>query len=76
MGSAKTSDTLRSIYTADMNPEVRSAVIEALFIQQNATSLVALARAEKDPAMKRRIVERLSLMKSKDASDYMLELLK
>ena len=76
MGSAKTSDTLRSIYTGDPNPEVRAAVIEALFIQQNATSLVALARAEKDPAMKRRIVERLSLMKSKEASDYMLELLK
>jgi len=76
MGSAKTSDTLRSIYTSDSNPEVRSAVIEGLFIQQNAGALVALARAEKDPAMKRRIVERLSVMKSKDASDYMLELLK
>jgi HEAT repeat protein len=76
MGSAKTSETLRSIYTGDTNPEVRTAVIEALFIQQNATALVALARAEKDPAMKRRIVERLSIMKSKEASDYMLELLK
>jgi len=76
MGSAKTSDTLRSIYTSDSNPEVRSAVIEGLFIQQNAGALVALARAEKDPAMKRRIVERRSVMKSKDASDYMLELLK
>jgi HEAT repeat protein len=76
MGSPKTGDTLRSIYTADTNPEVRTAVIEALFIQQNATALVALARAEKDPAMKRRIVERLSIMKSKEASDYMLELLK
>ena len=76
MGSVKTSDTLRSIYTSDSTPEVRSAVIEALFIQQNAGVLVALARAEKDPAMKRRIVERLSMMKSKEATDYMLELLK
>jgi HEAT repeat protein len=76
MGSAKTSDTLRSIYTADTNPEIRSSVIEALFIQQNATALVALARAEKDAALKKRIVERLSVMKSKEASDYMLELLK
>ena len=68
MGSLKTSDTLRSIYTSDTNPEVRSAVIEALFIQQNAGVLVALARAEKDPAMKRHIVERLSVMKSKEAT--------
>jgi HEAT repeat protein len=76
MGSAKTAETLRSIYAADTNPEVRTSVIEALFIQQNAATLVALARAEKDPAMKRRIVDRLSVMKSKEASDYMLELLK
>jgi HEAT repeat protein len=76
MGSAKTSDTLRSIYTSDSNTEVRMEVIDALMIQQNATVLVALARAEKDAALKRRIVERLSTMKSKEATDYMLELLK
>jgi hypothetical protein len=50
-------------------------VIDALMIQQNATVLVA-RRAEKDAALKRRIVERLSMMKSKEATDYMLELLK
>jgi HEAT repeat protein len=76
MGSAKTSDTLRSIYTSDSNTEVRMEVIDALMIQQNATVLVALARAEKDAALKRRMVERLSMMKSKEATDYMLELLK
>jgi HEAT repeat protein len=76
MGSAKTSDTLRSIYTSDSNTEVRMEVIDALMIQQNATVLVALARAEKDAALKRRMVERLSTMKSKEATDYMLELLK
>jgi HEAT repeat protein len=76
MGSAKTSDTLRSIYTSDSNADVRAVVIDALSTQQNATVLVALARAEKDAALKRRIVERLSSMKSKEATDYMLELLK
>ena len=76
MGSAKTGDTLRSIYTSDSNVEVRAVVIDALSNQQNATVLVALARAEKDATLKRRIVERLSAMKSKEATDYMLELLK
>jgi hypothetical protein len=76
MGSVKTSETLRSIYTSDRDAEVRMEVIDALMIQQNATVLVALARAEKDAALKRRIVERLSVMKSKEATDYMLELLK
>jgi HEAT repeat protein len=76
MGSAKTSETLRSIYAGDGNADVRRDVIDALMIQQNATVLVGLARAEKDAALKRHIVERLSVMKSKEATDYMLELLK
>ena len=55
---------------------VRKAVIQALFLQNNATALVALARKEGDMAMKKEIVQRLSNMKSKVATDYMLELLK
>jgi HEAT repeats/Tetratricopeptide repeat len=76
MGSSKTSETLRSIYASDSNADVKMEVIDALMIQQNAPLLVTLARAEKDAALKRRIVERLSTMKSKEATDYMLELLK
>jgi hypothetical protein len=76
MGAANSGDTLRSIYTTDSNADVRAEVIDALSIQQNAAVLVALARAEKDAALKRRMVERLSTMRSKEAADYMLELLK
>jgi HEAT repeat protein len=76
MGASKTGETLRTIYTSDTNAEVKAEVIGALAIQQNATVLVALARAEKDPALKRQIVERLSTMRSREASDYMVELLK
>ena len=42
----------------------------------NAKALVGLARSERDPAMKKEIVQRLSRMKSPEATDYMLELLK
>ena len=35
-----------------------------------------LARKESDPAMKREMVRRLSNMKSKEAADYLMELLK
>jgi len=55
---------------------VRKAVVNALFIQNNAKALVDLARAEKNLDMKKEIVSKLSLMKSKEATDYMLELLK
>jgi HEAT repeat protein len=72
----KTGDTLVEIYKTDKDAGVKRAVINALFMQQNAKALVDLARAESDMNMKKEIVSRLSTMKSKEATDYMLELLK
>ena len=54
---------------------MREEVLNALFIQGNAKALVAIARGEKDPELKRAAVQKLSLMNSKDATDYMMELL-
>lgn len=73
--AARTGDVLAQIYTSDSNPEVRKAVVNALFLQENATALVALARKEQDISMKKEIVARLSQMRSKIATDYMIELL-
>lgn len=71
-----TTDALIAIYNSDQTPDVRRAVINALFIQNNASALVTLARAEKSPELKKDIVGRLSNMKSKEATDYLMELLK
>jgi tetratricopeptide (TPR) repeat protein len=71
-----TSEALVSIYGSDQDPEIRRTVINALFIQNNGAALVTLARAEKSPEMKKEIVSKLSLMKSKEATDYLMELLK
>jgi len=77
MGNEKTAATLVEIYGADRDPGVRKAVIEGLFLQGNGDALVALARKETDQALKRSIVEKLSLMQgSKAAMDYLMELLK
>ena len=46
-----TADALVSIYNGDQSPEIRKAVINALFIQNSASTLVGLARAEKNPDM-------------------------
>jgi tetratricopeptide (TPR) repeat protein len=73
---AGTTDALTAIYGSDGSADVRKAVVNALFLQNNATALVALARAEKNPEMKKEIVAKLSLMKSKEATDYLMELLK
>jgi HEAT repeat protein len=76
MGSNGQSNTLVSIFETDKDPNVRSAVINALFLQQNGKALVDLARREKDPQMKKEIVSKMSLIHSKEVTDYMMELLK
>lgn len=75
MGSKRTGDTLVEIYATDKDPEVKKAVINGLFVGGNAEGLVALARKEQDPAMKKEIVSRLSNMRTKVATDYLIELL-
>ncbi len=77
MSASKTGDALKAIYQSDASPEIRKEAINALFLQNNGHLLVELARAEKDPAMKRDLVAKMSVMgKNKEVSDYLLELLK
>jgi HEAT repeat protein len=76
LGGGRSGDLLLSLYNSDTRPEVRKAVLESLFIQNNGHALVDLARNEKDPEMKRRIIEKLSVMRSKEATDYLMEFLK
>ena len=66
---------LLSIYSGEKDNEVRRAVVEALFIQDAARELVQLARKETDQQMRRELVQKLSLMDSKEAQDYMMEIL-
>jgi tetratricopeptide (TPR) repeat protein len=76
MKRAGAAEALVSIYGSDQAPDVRKAVVNALFLQNNARALVDLARAERNPELKKEIVSKLSIMKSKEATDYLLELLK
>ena len=76
MGRDRTGDAILNIYNRQTDVGVKEAAIDALFIQQNAETLVALARKETDRDLKRRIVAKLALMPSPAARDYMVELLK
>jgi hypothetical protein len=76
MGGNGRGDVLVSIYQSDPDPEVRRAVLNSLFLQNNGKALVDLARAEKDPQMKQEIVKKMSLVHSKEVTDYMMEILK
>jgi HEAT repeat protein len=75
MGSKRTGDTLVELYGSEKDTDIRKAIINGLFVSNNAEALVALARKESDPAMKKDMVSKLSNMRSKVATDYLLEIL-
>jgi HEAT repeat protein len=77
MGTSRTGEAIKAIYQSDTSVEIKKEAINALFLQNNGRILVELARAEKDPQMKKEMVSKMSIMgKSKEVTDYLLELLK
>jgi tetratricopeptide (TPR) repeat protein len=70
-----TGPALVAMYASESDPALRGEIVNALFIQGNAKAMVDLARKETNPDMKKTIVSKLSIMGSKDATEYMLELL-
>ena len=74
MGNDTAPDIL-AIYAGSRDKSERKAAIQALFVQGNDKALIDLARKETDPELKRFIVQQLSVMGTKDATDYMMEIL-
>jgi hypothetical protein len=73
--SADSGKALQAIYAKETDREVREEVLNAFFLQGNASALVAIARAEKDPELKKTAVQKLSIMHSKEGTEYLMELL-
>ena len=75
IGSEDSRQALLSIYNKETDRENKETVLNALFIQGNAHALVAIARNEKDPGLKKTAVSKLALMNSKEGNDYLMEIL-
>jgi hypothetical protein len=77
-GKSEADEALVQIWDTEQDRQVKRSILDALHANRDAKRMVDLARKEKDQEMKREIVQRLaSMMKSsKEANDYMLELLK
>jgi HEAT repeat protein len=73
--SDESGKALAEIYARETDRGIREEVLNAYFIQGNAGAIVAIAKTEKDPGLKKTAVQKLSLMHSKEASDYMMEIL-
>jgi hypothetical protein len=73
--SDDSSKALQAIYSKETDRGVKEEVLNAYFLQNNAGAIVAIARGEKDPELKRVAVSKLSIMHSKEATDYLMEIL-
>ncbi len=71
----QTGEILASLYAADSDRSVRRAVLDGMQSQNNATALIAIARKETDASLKKEAVNRLSHMRSKEATDFLMEIL-
>jgi hypothetical protein len=74
-GNPRTGEALTALYRGERDAEVKGAVIQAFFLQGNARALIDIARTEKDRALKEEAVQKLSLMRDKEATDYLMEIL-
>jgi HEAT repeat protein len=74
-GGHHASGTLVSIYNSQTDLGTKKEVINALFLSGAAKEMVALARKETDPELKKALIQKMSLMSSPDITEYMLELL-
>jgi HEAT repeat protein len=75
MGRTKTGPTLAGLYSSETDLDNKKAIVNALFIQGNASALVEIARKESDLNLKKTIINQLSIMHSKEATDYLMEIL-
>jgi HEAT repeat protein len=66
---------LEQLYASEPSVEVRKALLQALFVGGNARQLVEVARKERDPELRKAAVQHLSNMRSKEATDFLMELL-
>ena len=75
LGLLGATDSLPMLYRNEISREVKSGIIDALFLHGDADGLIAIARTEKDHDLRREAVEKLSLLNSDAASDFLMELL-
>jgi tetratricopeptide (TPR) repeat protein len=68
--------TLVSLYGSESDHGIKSEILRTLGNSGAVKQLIECARKESDPELKRVAVQRLGQMKSKEALDYIAELLK
>ena len=73
--SAGAADALTTLYGGTQDTATRQAILRGLSHQRNAKQLIALARQETNPELKRQALQHLSRIKGEEVAAYLTELL-
>jgi HEAT repeat protein len=71
----KTPEIVAGMYAGENDKKLKTEMLRSLHSQGAAKQLVDIARKETDPSLKQEAVRELSRMNSKEAQDYLMELL-
>lgn len=75
VGGQESLAALTHIYNSHSDIETRKQVITALFLHNAGKEMVALARKETNPELKRELISKMSLISSPEITEYMMEIL-
>jgi HEAT repeat protein len=72
----QTTTTLVSLYGSESDRDIKREILSSLRNQGAAKQIIECARKESDPELKKEAVRMLSEMRSKEATDFLMEILK
>src|SRR5882724_11795290 len=75
VGGDESLAALTKVYNSQADLSMKKKVINALFLHGAGKEMVALARKETNPELKKSLIQKMSLMSSPEISDYMMEIL-
>jgi HEAT repeat protein len=75
VGGDESLAALTKIYSSQADVATKKKVVDALFLRGASKEMVALARKETNPELRRELIQKMSLMGSPEVTDYMMEIL-
>lgn len=75
VGGEESLAALTNLYNSQASVSTKKKVINALFLQGAGKEMVAMARKETNPELKKALIQKMSLMSSPEITDYMMEIL-
>jgi hypothetical protein len=75
VGGEESLAALTKVYSSQADVATKKKVVNALFLRGAGKEMVALARKETNPELKKSLISKMSLMSSPEINDYMMEIL-